>query len=107
MSAAAAAEIDALRKAWRDANIAPLWENKFAHRPAPPPEATYLWSWEKIRPLIADAIKVASPEAVERRVLQLVPPHRIEEDAQQTSKTLVTNIRSCCRARRRVRIATP
>ena len=71
MSAAAAAEIDALRKAWKDANLAPLWENKFAHRPPPPPEATYLWSWEKIRPLIAGAIKVASPEAVERRVLQL------------------------------------
>ena len=60
MSAAAAAEIDVLRKAWKDANLAPLWENKFAHRPAPPPEATYLWSWEKIRPLIAGAIKVPS-----------------------------------------------
>src|SRR5215510_12686648 len=89
---AAAGEIDALRKAWKDANLAPLWENKFAHRPAPPPEATYLWSWETIRPLIAGAIKVASPEAVERRVLQLVPPHRIAEEGQQTSKTLATNI---------------
>ena len=85
-------DIDALRKAWKDAHMAPLWENKFAHRPPPPPEAPYLWSWEKIRPLIAGAIKVASPEAIERRVLQLVPPQRIEEDAQQTSKTLSANI---------------
>src|SRR5262245_25867954 len=92
MSAAAAGEIDALRKAWKEANLAPLWEHKFAHRPAPPPEPNYLWSWEKIRPLIAGAIKVASPEAVERRVLQLAPPHRIAEDGQQTSKTLATNI---------------
>src|SRR6266436_748471 len=93
MSAVAAAgDIDALRKAWKDANMAPLWENKFAHRPPPPPEATYLWSWEKIRPLITGAIAIASPEAIERRVLQLVPPHRIEEDGQQTSKTLAANI---------------
>jgi len=91
-SAAAAGDIDALRKAWRDANMAPLWENKFAHRPAPPPEASYLWSWEKIRPLITGAIKVASPEAIERRVLQLIPPHRIDGEGQQTSKTLAANI---------------
>src|SRR5260370_42208132 len=68
MSAVAAGgDIDTLRKAWKDANMAPLWENKFAHRPPPPPEATYLWSWEKIRPLIDGAITVASPQAIERR----------------------------------------
>jgi gentisate 1,2-dioxygenase len=89
---AAAGDIDALRKAWKDAYMAPLWENKFAHRPPQPPEATYLWSWEKIRPLIDGAISVASPQAIERRVLQLVPPQRIEEDAQQTSKTISANI---------------
>jgi gentisate 1,2-dioxygenase len=92
MSAVSAGDIEGLRKAWKAANLAPLWENKFAHRPPPPPEATYLWSWEKIRPLITGAINVASPEAIERRVLQLVPPHRIEEDSQQTSKTLSANI---------------
>ena len=89
---AAAGDIDTLRKAWKEANLAPLWENKFAHRPPPPPEATYVWAWEKIRPLITGAIKVASPEAIERRVLQLVPPQRIEEEGQQTSKTLAANI---------------
>jgi gentisate 1,2-dioxygenase len=93
MSAVAATgDIDTLRKAWKDANLAPLWENKLAHRPAPPPEASYLWSWETIRPLITGAITVASPEAIERRVLQLVPPHRIAEEGQQTSKTLAANI---------------
>ena len=89
---ATAAGIDALRQAWREANLAPLWENRFAHRPPPPPETPYLWSWEKIRPLIAGAIDVASPEAVERRVLQLIPPHRIEHEGQQTSRTLAANI---------------
>jgi gentisate 1,2-dioxygenase len=89
---AAGGRADALRKAWRDANLAPLWENKLAHRPPPPPERTYLWSWERIRPLIGEAITVASPEAIERRVLQLVPPDRIGEESQQTSRTLAANI---------------
>jgi gentisate 1,2-dioxygenase len=92
MSAAATGAIDNLRKAWKEANMAPLWENKLAHRPAPPPEAACLWSWEKIRPLIAGAIDVASPEAIERRVLQLIPPHRITQEGQQTSRTLAANI---------------
>ena len=86
------ADVDALRRAWKEANLAPLWESKRAHRPAPPPARSYLWSWEKIRPLIAGAITVASPEAVERRVLQLVPPHRSSEDGEQTSHTLAANI---------------
>src|SRR6266571_1810227 len=92
MSATARSDISEIRKAWKEANLAPLWENARAHRPAPLPEAAYLWSWDKIRPLISAAIDVASPEAVERRVLQLVPPFAREQDEQQTSKTLAANI---------------
>jgi gentisate 1,2-dioxygenase len=84
-------EINELRKAWKDAYMAPLWENKFAHRPPAPPEPSYLWAWEKIRPLIAGAIKVASPEAIERRVLQLIPPGD-EYEWRQTSKTICANL---------------
>ena len=86
------AEIDELRKAWKDAAMAPLWENKFAHRPPPKPEASYLWAWEQIRPLISGAIKVASPEAIERRVLQLIPPGNDEYEWRQTTKTICTNL---------------
>jgi gentisate 1,2-dioxygenase len=89
---AAPQDISDVRKAWKEANLAPLWENAKAHRPAPPPDAGYLWSWDKIRPLITAAIKVASPEAVERRVLQLVPPIPKCQDEQQTSRTLAANI---------------
>src|SRR5262249_41302622 len=63
-----------------------------AHRPPPLPEAAYLWSWDKIRPLISAAIDVASPEVVERRVLQLVPPVAEHQGEQQTSRTLSANI---------------
>ncbi len=65
--AAAPRDISEIRKAWQEANLAPLWENARAHRPAPGPEAAHLWSWEKIRPLIAAAAEVASPAAIERR----------------------------------------
>ena len=61
MSAATRPDISEVRKAWKEANLAPLWENAKAHRPAPPPDAAYLWSWDKIRPLISAAIAVASP----------------------------------------------
>jgi len=87
---AARLDISEVHKAWKEANLAPLWENAKAHRPAPQPEAAYLWSWDKIRPLLSAAIDVASPEVVERRVLQLVPPNH--QDEQQTSRTLSANI---------------
>src|SRR5258707_12845154 len=89
---AAPRDISDVRKAWQEANMAPLWENTKAHRPAPPPDAGYLWSWDKIRPLITAAIAVASPEAVERPLLQLVPPIPECQDAQQTPRTLPANI---------------
>ena len=92
MSSASPEEIDALRAAWKAAAMAPLWENKFAHRPPPAPEPSYLWSWDAIRPLIAGAIKVASPEAIERRVLQLVPPGTDDYDWRQTTRTICANI---------------
>src|SRR5260221_5810307 len=92
MSAAARPDISEVRKAWKEANLAPLWENAKAHRPAPPPDAVYLWSWAKIRPLISAAIAVASPDVVERRVLQLVPPIAEHQGEQQTSRTLSANI---------------
>src|SRR5262252_1886637 len=91
---ATAGDIESLRKAWKEANLAPLWESKFAHRPPPAPEKTYLWSWEKSRPLIAGAIDVASPEAIARRMLRLRPPHPIVHEHHQTSKTLAANIQS-------------
>src|SRR6516165_7318747 len=92
MSAVSWSDISEIRKAWKQANLAPLWENARAHRPAPPTDAAYLWSWAKIRPLVSAAIDVASPEAVERRVLQLVPPIAGHQDEQRTSRTLSANI---------------
>src|SRR5262249_56036437 len=87
---AARPDISEIRRAWKDANLAPLWENVKAHRPAPAPEAAHLWSWQKIRPLLSASADVASPDVVERRVLQLVPPTHVEE--QRTPRTPAPHI---------------
>src|SRR5262249_5834088 len=91
MSAVARSDISEIRKAWKEANLAPLWENARAHRP-PRPAAAYQGSWNKLRPLTSAASDVSSPELVERRVLQLVPPIAEHQGEQQTSRTLSANI---------------
>ena len=88
MSVAALDTTDQLRKAWKDAHLAPLWESPTAHKPPPPPDPSYLWSWERVRPLIGRAIEVANPAAVERRVLTLVNPITRGPEDQATARTL-------------------
>jgi Gentisate 1,2-dioxygenase len=89
MSVAALDTTDQLRKAWKEAHLAPLWESPTAHKPPAPPDPSYLWSWERVRPLIGRAIEVANPAAVERRVLTLVNPITRGPDDQSTARTLV------------------
>ena len=60
-----------IRKAWQAAKLHPLWESVVAHKLRDGGPAPNHWQWKRIRPLIDDAMKVASPAAVERRVLTL------------------------------------
>jgi gentisate 1,2-dioxygenase len=67
---------DALRKTWAANHVAPLWENRAAHRKDDGSrERAHIWRWSDMQPLIDAAIGVRSMEAVERRVLSLVSPH--------------------------------
>ena len=66
---------DTMRKAWADHHVAPLWENRAAHRNEDSRERAHIWRWSDMQPLIEAAIGVRSMEAVERRVLSLVSPH--------------------------------
>jgi gentisate 1,2-dioxygenase len=77
-----------VRRAWKEAHLAPLWESPTAHKPPSPPDPAVHWSWTRIRPLLVEAMKVTSPSAVERRVLTLVnaTPRYAEEEA--TVRTL-------------------
>jgi gentisate 1,2-dioxygenase len=60
-----------IRKAWQAAKLHPLWESVVAHKLRDGGPAPNHWQWKRIRPLIDDAMIVASPAAVERRVLTL------------------------------------
>src|SRR5262249_13880514 len=88
MSVAALDTTDQLRKAWKDAHLEPLWESPTAHKPPAPPDPTYLWSWERVRPLLERAIEAANPAAVERRVLTLVSPNNRMPDDLTTVRPL-------------------
>jgi gentisate 1,2-dioxygenase len=76
-----------IRKAWRAANLHPLWESEAAHKSRDGGPAPNHWKWKEIRPLVDDAVKVASPAAVERRVLTLANP-----DAAGDSGGTTTNL---------------
>jgi gentisate 1,2-dioxygenase len=76
------------RAAWRAAHLVPLWESPTAHQPPAKPDAPYLWSWDTIRPLLAEAMAIASPAVVERRVLQLVSPHSRSSEDEKTVRNL-------------------
>lgn len=60
---------------WHAARLAPLWASPNAHKPPPPPAAAHLWRWTETRPLVDLAFAATSPEAVQRRVLQMLSPH--------------------------------
>jgi gentisate 1,2-dioxygenase len=61
-----------LEHAWKAANLSPLWQSPTAHKPPPPPDPAQHWSWQALQPLLQEAMKITSPEAVERRVLLLL-----------------------------------
>jgi len=81
-----------LGRAWKAANLSPLWQSPTAHKPPPPPDPAQHWSWRELQPLLARAMEVTSPEAVERRVLLLMGgvPRGPEDEA--TVRTLAAGI---------------
>jgi gentisate 1,2-dioxygenase len=79
---------DAVRAAWREAHLVPLWESPTAHKPPAGPEHSYRWSWSTLRPLLTEACGLTSPAAVERRVLQLVNPRARSPEDEATVRNL-------------------
>jgi gentisate 1,2-dioxygenase len=65
---------DAMRKAWREAHVRPLWENAAAHKAREGGPKPHLWRWSELAPLVADAMKMTSTAVIERRVLTLIDP---------------------------------
>src|SRR5580698_2342171 len=83
-----ASRLDAIRQAWRDANVTPLWETT-AHKPADSTPKAYHWKWRVLRPLIDSAIEVTSMDNAERRVLALTNPDAIG------GRNTTTNLNGC------------
>ena len=79
---------DDVRRAWKAARLVPLWESPTAHRPPPAPDPALHWAWSDLRPLLAQAMAVTSPEAVERRVMSLVTDHPRTPEDEATARTL-------------------
>jgi gentisate 1,2-dioxygenase len=78
-----------IRAGWHAAHIRPLWENPVAHKAREGGPRAHLWTWDVIRPAVADAMKVTTPAAVERRVLQLVDPESNSPSAGTTTNLAV------------------
>ena len=76
---------DDIRKSWHAANLRPLWESMAAHRVREGGPAPTHWKWKQIRPLVDDAVKVASPAAIERRVLTFADPNADAETGGTTT----------------------
>jgi gentisate 1,2-dioxygenase len=81
-------KLDAIRQAWRDAHVTPLWETT-AHKVADNTPRAYHWKWQVLRPLIDDAIAVTSMENAERRVLALTNPDAVG------GRNTTTNLNGC------------
>lgn len=69
-------EITDARRAWREANVSPLWENALAHGTSRPIERAHVWPWATMKPLIDDALGRRGMDVIERRVLSLINPEQ-------------------------------
>lgn len=63
-----------VRRQWQQARLAPLWESPNAHRALDDFVPSHIWRWQAMRPLIDLAFGETSPDAVQRRVLQMLSP---------------------------------
>lgn len=73
-----------IRQRWHQAKLAPLWESRNAHKEQDNNVPTHIWRWEEVRPLIEHAFQETSPEAVQRRVLQMLSPCSASLDDEYT-----------------------
>jgi gentisate 1,2-dioxygenase len=80
---------EAMRQAWRQAHVRPLWENPIAHKVRDGGPRAHLWKWSELGPLVTAAMKMTSMAAIERRVLTLVDPEA-DGNAAGTTTNLTT-----------------
>jgi gentisate 1,2-dioxygenase len=90
----AAPEIAAARDAWRQARLAPLWESPAVGKPPPPPVPPRFWSWDVLRPAVEQAMVLAPPSDVERRVLLLTDPASAHPEDPSTTVNIAVGLQA-------------
>ena len=61
-----------LRAKWDAFGMVPLWESANGAFASGPTESSRQWRWSEMFPIMSETVRVASPQIVERRVMQLV-----------------------------------
>ena len=61
-----------LRAKWQAFDMFPLWESRNGALRSGPTESSRQWRWSEMFPIMTETVQVASPNIVERRVMQLV-----------------------------------
>src|SRR5260370_30326443 len=84
---------EAMRAAWRQAHVRPLWENPIAHKAREGGPKAHMWKWSELGPLVTGAMKMTSMAAIERRG---PPPGErpAPGDAARTSTTPPTTLQT-------------
>src|SRR5579863_3203681 len=78
---------DHVRKAWKEAHVAPLWEQN-AHTNEVSRDRAYIWKWQTMRPLIENALDLKDMAAIQRRVLTFNNPNLRVQNALGATPTL-------------------
>lgn len=73
-----------VQEQWHQARLAPLWESTNAHKELDLRVPSHIWRWDEMRPLIKLAFQEVSPQAVQRRVLQMLSPQATSIDDEHT-----------------------
>jgi gentisate 1,2-dioxygenase len=79
---------DHIRKAWKEANVSPLWEALEAHSTEVKRDRPYIWKWSVMKPLIQDALDMQDMAAIQRRVLSFNNPNLRSGNSMGATPTL-------------------
>ncbi|HVA13541.1 MAG TPA: cupin domain-containing protein [Stellaceae bacterium] len=79
---------DHIRQAWKEAHVAPLWEQLEAHSTEVSRDRAYIWKWQTMKPLIEDALAMQDMAAIQRRVLTFSNPNLRSPNAMGATPTL-------------------
>jgi len=73
---------------WAAAGLAPLWESAVSHKAESREAPLLAWRWRDVEPHVERAIRLVSPQHVERRVLLFADPALSSPGRAQTSRML-------------------